>query len=197
MKTLIVASKNTGKAGEIAAVLGELGDWVVKPLPEDVPDVEETGKTFLENAVLKAEYYSCVTDSLSVADDSGLIVDTLDGRPGLYSSRFAPTDEARNQKILEELDGVPKGKRTAHFVCALALARSGRTLWRGEGRVDGEIVLTPTGENGFGYDPIFWVPEFGCTMGQLSPQVKNQISHRGLALAKLKQYLESHGNLAT
>ena len=192
MKTLIVASQNPGKAGEIATVLAALSNWQVDPLPAGIPDIEETGTTFLENAVLKAEHYSETTGQLCVADDSGLVVDALDGRPGLYSSRWAPTDEARNVRLLEELAQVPMGQRTAHFVCALALARSGRSFWKFEGRVDGEIALEPRGEQGFGYDPIFWVPEYGATMGQLEPGVKNRISHRGLALAQLQRYLEAH-----
>ena len=191
MRSLVVASRNPGKAKEIAAVLESLADWKVESLPEGIPDVEETGSTFLENAALKAEYYSRVIDRWCVADDSGLVVAALDGRPGIYSARYAPDDDQRNQRLLGELKEVPAGKRSARFVCALALARNGGSTWTVEGRVDGQIALGLTGACGFGYDPLFWVPEFGKTMGELKPEVKNRISHRGLALAKLKQHLEA------
>ncbi len=190
MKSLVVASKNPGKSHEIATVLSSLHDWSVRSLPEGIPEIPETGTTFIENAVLKAEYYSRLVEGLCVADDSGLIVDALGGRPGIYSARYAPTDEARNQRLLEELEGIPPNKRDARFVCALALAREGRSIWTLEERVEGQIALALAGDYGFGYDPLFWLPEFGGTTGQLQPEIKNQISHRGLALRRLKDYLE-------
>ena len=189
MRRLIVASKNPGKSSEIQTILGPLHDWEVENLTERWPDCDETGSTFIENASQKAEFYSLRTTELTVADDSGLVVDSLDGRPGIYSARFAPTDETRNEKLLEELKGVPEDKRTAEFVCALALARSGKVIWTVEERVRGRIATEPAGSNGFGYDPIFWTFEFGKTMGELEPEVKNRISHRGRALARLKEYL--------
>ena len=192
MRSLVVSSRNPGKAREIAEVLESIEDWKVESLPEGIPDVEETGSTFLENAVLKAEYYSRTIDPWCVADDSGLIVEALNGRPGLYSARYAPDDDRRNQRLLEELRDVPEGKRNACFVCALALARNGRSTWTVEGRVEGQIALELTGTHGFGYDPLFWVPEFGKTMGELQPEVKKRISHRGQALARLKEHLEAH-----
>ena len=182
MISLVVASKNPGKAHEIATVLHSLRDWTVKSLPKGIPDIDETGTTFIENAVLKAEHYSRSVDDWCVADDSGLIVEALGGRPGIFSARYAPTDAARNQRLLEELEGVPKEERGARFVCALAVARKGRVIWTVEERVEGQIAITLAGENGFGYDPLFWVPEFGRTTGQLKPEIKNQISHRGVAL---------------
>ncbi len=189
MRRLIVASKNPGKSSEIQTILEPLHDWQAEPLPAESPGCDETGSTFMENASQKAEFYSLRIPELTVADDSGLVVDALDGRPGIYSARFAPTDEARNKKLLEELKGVPEEKRTAEFVCALALARSGKVIWTVEERVRGRIGTEPAGSNGFGYDPIFWTPEFGKTMGELEPEVKNRISHRGRALARLKEYL--------
>ena len=189
MRRLIVASKNPGKSSEIQTILAALHDWQAELLPAKSPDCDETGSTFMENASQKAEFYSLQTPELTVADDSGLVVDALDGRPGIYSARFAPTDEARNKKLLEELKGVPEEKRTAEFVCALALARSGKVIWTVEERVRGRIGTEPAGTNGFGYDPIFWTPEFGKTMGELEPEVKNRISHRGRALARLKECL--------
>ena len=189
MKRLIVASTNAGKAGEIQTILAPLSSWWVETIGADLPDLEETGSTFIENAEQKAEFYSRLTNELTVADDSGLVVDALDGRPGIYSARYAPTDEERNNRLLRELRNTPESKRTAAFVCALALARSGDVIWSVEARVQGRIALEPAGDRGFGYDPIFWTPGFGRTMGELEPEVKNRISHRGHALARLKERL--------
>ncbi len=189
MKRLIVASTNAGKAGEIQTILAPLSSWRVETIGADLPDLEETGSTFIENAEQKAEFYSRLTNELTVADDSGLVVDALDGRPGIYSARYAPTDEERNIRLLRELRNTPESERTAAFVCALALARSGDVIWSVEARVQGRIALEPAGDRGFGYDPIFWTPEFGRTMGELEPEVKNRISHRGHALARLKERL--------
>ena len=190
VKSLVVASTNPGKAREIATVLSTLHDWKVESLPEGIPDIEETGSTFIENAILKAEHYSNLVDGLCVADDSGLIVDALGGRPGIYSARYAPTDDARNQRLLEELEGIPPDKRDSRFVCALAVARVWHSIWSVEERVEGQIAPALAGEYGFGYDPLFWVPDFGMTTGQLKPEIKNQISHRGVALRRLQEYLE-------
>ena len=189
MKRLIVASTNAGKAGEIQTILAPLSSWLVETIGADLPDLEETGSTFVENAEQKAEFYSRLTNELTVADDSGLVVDALDGRPGIYSARYAPTDEERNIRLLRELRNTPESERTAAFVCALALARSGDVIWSVEERVQGRIALEPAGDRGFGYDPIFWTPEFGRTMGELEPEVKNRISHRGRALERLKEWL--------
>jgi len=189
VKRLIVASTNAGKAGEIQTILAPLSSWLVETIGADLPDLEETGSTFVENAEQKAEFYSRLTNELTVADDSGLVVDALDGRPGIYSARYAPTDEERNIRLLRELRNTPESERTAAFVCALALARSGDVIWSVEERVQGRIALEPAGDRGFGYDPIFWTPEFGRTMGELEPEVKNRISHRGRALKRLKEWL--------
>ena len=193
MKHLVVASTNPGKVREIREVLEGLAAWSVDSLPEDLPLAEETGSTFLENAIQKAEFYSrnlTGGDRWIVADDSGLVVDALDGRPGLFSSRYAPTDEARNQKLLRELEGVTGDQRSAQFVCALAFAKDGQTLWTTEGRIDGTIAVEPIGDNGFGYDPLFLLPDRNQTTGQLPPETKLRISHRGIALARLREYLE-------
>ena len=192
MRRLVVASTNPGKAREIRALLQSLQAWTVEPLQSNIPEIEETGSTFLENAIQKAEYYSGTIDSWTVADDSGLVVDALDGRPGIRSARYAPTDQERNRKLLHELENVSDAERTARFVCALALACAGRTVWSVEERVEGRIARAPAGEHGFGYDPIFWIPESEKTMGQLKPEVKNRISHRGLALARLREHLETY-----
>ena len=191
MKRLIVASTNTGKAREIQTILAPLDAWQVASIGTDLPDVEETGSTFIENAGQKAEFYSRITNELTVADDSGLVVDALGGRPGIYSARYAPTDAERNKRLLEELVDTPDAERTAAFVCALALALAGTVIWSVEERVRGRIAVKPAGSEGFGYDPIFFAPEFGRTMGELEPEVKNRISHRGRSLAQLKEYLET------
>jgi XTP/dITP diphosphohydrolase len=191
VKRLIVASTNTGKAREIQTILAPLDAWQVASIGTDLPDVEETGSTFIENAGQKAEFYSRITNELTVADDSGLVVDALEGRPGIYSARYAPTDADRNKRLLEELVDTPEAERTAAFVCALALALAGTVIWSVEERVRGRIAVKPAGSEGFGYDPIFFAPEFGRTMGELEPEVKNRISHRGRALARLKEYLET------
>ncbi len=191
MKRLIVASTNTGKAREIQTILAPLDAWQVASIGTDLPDVEETGSTFIENAGQKAEFYSRITNELTVADDSGLVVDALGGRPGIYSARYAPTDAERNKRLLEELVDTPDAERTAAFVCALALALAGTVIWSVEERVRGRIAVKPAGSEGFGYDPIFFAPEFGRTMGELEPEVKNRISHRGRSLARLKEYLET------
>lgn len=194
LKQLTVASTNPGKVGEIRTVLTGLRAWSVLPLPEDLPPVDETGETFLENAILKAEAYSRILgDSAGwvVADDSGIVVDALDGRPGIFSGRYAENDELRNKKLLGELEGVRGDRRSAHFVCTLVLAKQGKALWSTEGRVDGMIAVEPVGRNGFGFDPVFYLPDRELTMGQLPPETKNQISHRGRALAELRRHLES------
>lgn len=189
MKTLVVASKNAGKAAEIRAVLAALEGWDVEPLPPDTPDLEETGTTFLENAIRKAGSCGSRLGGWTLADDSGLEVAALDGRPGIRSARYAPTDAERNRKLLSEMAGIAPADRTAEFVCALALAHEGEIVWQVEERVAGRIAASPSGENGFGYDPIFFLPELGKTMGELPPEVKNRISHRGRALQRLLEHL--------
>nr|WP_253264079.1 XTP/dITP diphosphatase [Geobacillus sp. DSP4a] len=156
----------------------------------DVPDVEETGSTFAENARLKAEAISRRFGCPVIADDSGLVVDALGGRPGVYSARYAGEDknDARNiAKLLHELEGVPMEQRTARFHCALAVAIPGRPTAVVEAACEGYIAEAPRGEGGFGYDPVFYLPEKGKTMAELTPEEKNEISHRAKALAKLDE----------
>lgn len=191
MQVLIVASKNPGKAREIRTMLAPMSNWEVIPLPPDAPDIEETGATFVENAFLKAEFYSAHFGGWSVADDSGLEVDFLNGRPGIHSARYAPTDSERNEKLLTELRDIPEVHRGARFVCALALARDGKVEWHVEEHVNGVIADEPTGMNGFGYDPLFLLPDLGRTMGEIDPAIKNRISHRGRALARLLGHLRA------
>ena len=189
-RRLVVASRNSGKVSEIRAVLSPLSQWQVERLPPDAPDAEETGATFLENAALKARFYGELLGGWTVADDSGLEVDALGGRPGIHSARYAPTDTQRNAKLLAELREVHDDLRTARFVCALALALNGEVLWTVEEQVSGRIAAEPAGGQGFGYDPVFLLPDLGQTMGEIPPGLKNRLSHRGRALARLLAHLE-------
>ena len=193
MKRLVVASTNAHKVLEIRTVLNTLESCQVAQLPPGLGEPDETGHTFLENAILKAEYYSRVCPDWAVADDSGIAVDALGGAPGVHSARYAPDDEARNRKLLAALENVPDEGRGAEFVCALAIGRGGKIAWTVEQRVRGVITHAPAGRNGFGYDPIFRLPELDRTMGEIAPEHKNRISHRGRALASLLEYLAALG----
>lgn len=190
MKTVIIATKNKGKAKEFESLFAAKG-YEVKTLldVQGSPDVEETGTTFEENAILKAEAISKLYDQVVIADDSGLIVDALDGRPGVYSARYAgedKSDEANTSKVLRELEGVPTEKRTARFYCALAVASPNQDTVTVSGAMEGLITEQPVGENGFGYDPIFFVQEVAKTTAELSKEEKNKISHRAHALKALE-----------
>lgn len=190
MKKLVVATKNRGKALEVARMLEGTG-WETVSLEDypDAPEVEETGSTFAENAAIKAEAYARFTGELTLADDSGLEVDALDGAPGVMSSRFADTDAERNAKLLELLRDVPDGRRTARFRCAIAVAEPGGSVLTCEGSVEGAIARELRGEHGFGYDPVFYLPELGRHMAELSPEEKDAISHRGRALRLAREML--------
>jgi XTP/dITP diphosphohydrolase len=189
MKPLLVATGNPGKVREFAAALTSEGfDVHGLEILDDRTDVEETGTTFAANARLKAEAYSLRTDMLVVADDSGIEVDALDGAPGVLSARYGGPDlddKGRNQLMLKELEGVPGERRTARFRCVLAVARGGVTLATFDGAIEGRINHAPAGDNGFGYDPLFFHPPSGCTTAQLSTEDKRKVSHRGEAIAKL------------
>ena len=160
----------------------------------DAPDVLEDGATFFENALKKARTISEYTGLVTIADDSGLVVDYLEGRPGVYSARYSgpnATDERNIEKLLMDLAGVPKEKRTAAFKCVLVLYNTDGDYRSYEGSLEGYIGLTPQGTEGFGYDPVFVVPECNKTVAELDPRIKNKISHRGKALEKLKKSLQS------
>lgn len=184
MKKLIIASKNKGKINEFKEILNDFN--VVSMYDENINiDIEETGSTFEENAIIKANAIYELTNECSVADDSGLEIDYLNGKPGVYSARFVSreaTDEDRNNKILELLKGVPKEKRTARFVCVIAVKYSEDIFFTSKGICEGIIGEKAVGENGFGYDPLFYIPEFNMTTAQMSSYEKNKISHRGKAL---------------
>lgn len=195
MKKLIFATGNENKMKEIRMILADCGYEILsmKQAGIDV-DVVEDGTTFEENAIIKAtEICKLVEgDVVVLADDSGLEVDYLNKEPGIYSARYEGVDtpySIKNQKIIDRLAGVPDEKRTARFVCAIAAAFSDGRVETRRGTIEGIIGYEPAGENGFGYDPIFYLPEYGKTTAELSPEEKNKISHRGRALEMIKEVL--------
>ena len=192
MKQVVIATKNKGKAKDFEALFTPLGFEVVTMF-DVAPDmeIEETGTTFEENAVLKAETLAQALNMIVIADDSGLVVDALDGAPGVYSARYAGDhdDEANIVKVLENLAGVPEEKRTARFMCALAIAGPEMDTTTVFGTCEGFILEEKRGTNGFGYDPIFFVPEKNRAMAELTPAEKGAISHRGNAIRKLADAL--------
>ncbi len=191
---IIVATKNQGKLREIRSILKDLSiqlhglnDF------ENVPDVEEDGKSFAENGLKKARFYSKLFDKIAIADDSGLEVDVLGGRPGVYSARYAgigASDQENRKKLLKELEGVPSSKRGAGFKCVMAMVSPDGREAVTEGSCRGRIGFKEVGKNGFGYDPIFILLQYGKTMAQLSLEEKNRVSHRGKAMRKLKRLLK-------
>lgn len=190
---VVIATRNPGKFREIKAILSSLPlkFFSLEDFP-DMPEVVEDGATFSENAGKKARTIADFTGRPAIADDSGLAVDALQGRPGVFSSRYAgekATDRKRCQKLLEEMASIPQGKRQARFMCTMAVALPGGRMEVVEGECRGWITSAPRGKRGFGYDPIFFVPQFGKTMAELEPEEKNRISHRGRALEKLKAIL--------
>lgn len=205
---ILVATTNPGKLSEIRQMLGGDIEWVGLADFPGIPEIEEDGKTFADNARKKALGYAKATGLWTLADDSGLVVDALGGQPGVKSARFAGAsdrdpaslklcragrrdllDKKNIEKLLGMLEDVPKEKKTARFVCCLCLASRDEILAETEGELEGIIIERPTGENGFGYDPVFWVHELNKTVAQLDSEQKNAISHRGNAIRKLKPLL--------
>ena len=192
---LVLATRNKGKIAEIKEILADFQAIELLSLADfpDLPKIEETGTTFKENAILKAKTIAKLTGYLTLADDSGLTVEYLNGAPGVYSARYAgenATDAENNAKLLKALAGVPWEKRKAAFVCVIALCWPQGECYTCEGRCEGIIALEPKGNYGFGYDPLFYVPAYGKTMAELGPEIKNQISHRAMALKALIPLLE-------
>lgn len=192
MNTLVLASHNAGKLKELQAMLGDR--FQVRSVAEFSSEVpEETGLSFIENAILKARHAARVSGLPALADDSGLAVDFLGGAPGIHSARYSGTgdDAANNTKLLEVLKDVPDARRGAQFVCALALVQHAEDPLPVvcEGLWQGRILHAARGEHGFGYDPLFWVEEHGCSSAELSPELKNRISHRALAMQRFRQRL--------
>ena len=190
---LILASKNAHKAAEMQAILGGSVELVTQTEAGcgDL-DVIEDGVTFEENAIKKAVTIMQATGKATIADDSGLAVDALDGRPGIFTARFAgvdATDDDNIKKLLDELKNVTEAERTARFVCVIALAVPGEEPKTFRGEVEGRILFEKHGENGFGYDPVFYLPQFDLSMAEVAVEVKNSVSHRFNALKLLKEYL--------
>ncbi|MCL2657202.1 MAG: RdgB/HAM1 family non-canonical purine NTP pyrophosphatase [Betaproteobacteria bacterium] len=192
MDKLVLASNNAGKLREFAALLAPLGIEVIPQAALNVPEAEEPHVTFVENALAKARHCAQVTGLPALADDSGLCVDALAGAPGVYSARFAgepKSDQRNNALLIEKLAG--ETNRRAHYVCVLALVRHAEDPQPiiTDGEWFGEIIDTPRGANGFGYDPHFLIPELGQTAAELDAQLKNTLSHRGAALRHLRERL--------
>lgn len=182
MTVLVVATGNPGKLKEMQAYLGDT-HWTLKLKPAEI-EVEETGTTFAENAVLKASTVARATQEWAIADDSGLCVSALDGAPGIYSARYGTSDEDAIARLLRELGD--SGDRSAHFACAIAVARpDGSVVLEVEGLCHGEILPAPRGDGGFGYDPIFYVPDTGYSFAEMPATQKRQLSHRGRAFQQL------------
>ena len=194
---LLLASQNPGKLAEMKQLLRDLPLRVLSPTELGILEApEETGSSFMENAILKALYYAGRSGRVAAADDSGLSVHALGGGPGLYSSRFAgegATDEARNRLLLERLRGVPPEGRGARFTSAVAVARGNTILFQVQETAEGRIAEEPRGTNGFGYDPLFCYPPLGKTFGELSRADKDRVSHRGKAFLRLRGFLASLG----
>ena len=197
MKNIVLASGNPGKVREINQLLAELDLHVVPQSDYGVAEAEETGLTFIENAILKARNAAAHTGLPALADDSGLEVDALNGAPGIYSARYAGTgagDRANLEKLLEALREVPEVERTARFQCLMVYMRHSEdpVPLICQGTWEGRILFEPRGEGGFGYDPVFFVPTHNCSSAELEPQVKNALSHRGQALRQLLAALQQH-----
>lgn len=195
---LVFATGNQGKVNEFRQMLGdEYEIYSMKDLDLDV-DIIEDGKTFEENAVIKAKAVMEATGEMVLADDSGFEVDCLNKEPGIYSARYMGEDtpySVKNAELLRRCEGVPEEKRDARFVCVIACAYPDGSVDTATGVIEGKIAHEPKGENGFGYDPIFFLPERGCTTGELPPEEKNQISHRGIAIRKMVNILKEKGNV--
>lgn len=199
---VVFATGNERKVREIREILGDIQARVVTMKEAGLyTEAEEDGGTFLENAVLKARAVAKKAkesrdwkDAVVMADDSGLVIDALGGEPGIYSARYMGHDTSyreKNKNLIERLEGVPKEKRTARFVCAIAAVLPDGRLLTAEETMEGCIGYEERGENGFGYDPIFYLPEFGCSSAEITPEQKNSVSHRGKALRAMKKKLEN------
>ena len=196
MKKLILASNNAKKLKELKAILSDMDVEILSQREAGCNfEVDETGTTFAENAYLKAKAVFDATGEATVADDSGLMVDALNGEPGVYSARYMGEDTSyriKNQSLVDRLEGVPVEKRTARFVCVIAAAFPDGTVCTTKGTIEGKIGYEERGENGFGYDPIFYLPDMSRTTAELSPEEKNAVSHRGKALAAMKEQIASY-----
>ena len=192
MKKVIFATGNEGKMKEIREILGDLDIQLLSLKDAGITaDIEENGSSFEENAVIKATAIRDLTGEIVLADDSGLEIDYLNKEPGIYSARYMGEDTSiKNANLIERLNGVPDEKRTARFVCAIAAAFPDGTVRTVRAAMEGRIGYEEKGENGFGYDPIFYLPDYGCSSAELSMEEKNKISHRGKALRAIRDELQ-------
>ncbi len=192
-RKIVFATGNQDKLKEIRMILADLEMEILSMKEAGISiDIEEKGTTFEENAVIKAKAVAACTDAIVLADDSGLEIDYLNKEPGIYSARYMGEDtsyEIKNRNLLERLSGVPKEKRTARFVCAIAAVLPDKEVIVKRETIEGYIGYEPAGENGFGYDPIFYVDEYNCSTAQLPAEKKNELSHRGKALRAMKEAL--------
>ena len=192
-RTIIFATGNEGKMREIRQIMAGIDVELLSMRQAGIEaDIVEDGKNFEENAIIKAKAVAEKTNHIVLADDSGLEIDFLNKEPGIYSARYLGEDtsnEIKNANLLERMEGVPDEKRTARFVCAIAAAMPDGEIFTTLGVIEGRIDYEPKGENGFGYDPIFYLPEYGCTSAELSEEKKNAISHRGRALEAMREEL--------
>ena len=193
MKKIIFATGNEGKMREIRRILSDLDVEVLSLKEAGIhADIVEDGKSFRENAIIKAKAICQLTGEVVLADDSGLEIDYLNGEPGIYSARYLGEDTSyriKNQNLIDRLEGVSDENRTARFVCVIAAVYPDGTVKTARGTMEGVIGSEERGENGFGYDPIFFLPEYGCSSAELSMEEKNKISHRGKALRAIKEVL--------
>ena len=200
MKTIILASGNKGKLREFQQMFADLPYQIEPQSNYSVGDVEETGLTFVENAIIKARHAAAVTGMPCIADDSGIEVDALMGAPGIYSARYAGVgagDKANLNKLIEDTKHLPEHQRSCRFQCVLVLMRHDNdpTPLIAQASWEGTLLSEPSGENGFGYDPIFWLADEQCTSAELAPEIKDQLRHRGQALKKLVSMIEKTQNL--
>lgn len=198
MKKIVLATHNQGKVNELHDLLFDQGYAVVSQRDYDAPEADETGLTFIENALIKARHAAAFTGLPAMSDDSGLAVMALNGSPGIYSARYAgenANDQNNNEKLLQTLTDVPANKRQAYFYCALVYLRheNDPTPIVCEGKWNGIILTNPQGKNGFGYDPLFYIPELGCTAAELTREQKSRFSHRGQALQLMIKALHQYG----
>lgn len=190
---IVLATRNKHKISEIKDIIGDIGIKILTLLELNISsDISETGKTLYENALLKATFVAKLAQKYSLAEDTGLEVEYLNGAPGVFSARFAGegcTYEDNNRKLLSLLNGVPYENRRARFICVAVVCAPDGKVWSEEGVITGYISFEPRGNNGFGYDPVFIVPEYGKTFAELGPEIKNKISHRAISFNKIKQIL--------
>jgi XTP/dITP diphosphohydrolase len=192
-RRIVLATGNAGKLKEIREIFSAVKIDIVAQSDFDAPEAVEDGLSFVENAIIKARSATEHTGLPALSDDSGIEVDALNGEPGIHSARYAGDDESNIQRLLRELDGVPEGKRNARFQCVMVYLRHAKDPVPviAQGTWEGRILLAPQGHGGFGYDPVFYVQERGCSAAELSAEDKNALSHRGKALRKMLNYLAS------